>query len=80
MSGLDCPPPSTGGRMANSDRAAVLRAARTALLKLKDDHERLQEMSVNAETQAAADDAAIEIASLQRAVAWLWRDQMASDD
>jgi hypothetical protein len=66
--------------MANVDRAALLRAARHALLRLKDDHDRLQEMAVSAETQAAADDTALEIASLQRAVAWLWRDQMASDD
>jgi hypothetical protein len=67
-------------RMLNTDRACLLRAARMALLKLKSEHERLTEMAVNVETQVAADDTALEIASLQRAVAWLWRDQMASDD
>lgn len=66
--------------MANSDRAALLRAARQQLLKLKDEHDQLLEMAVNDATQCAADDAATEIAALQRGVAWLWRDQMASDD
>lgn len=66
-------------RMTNDARACLLRAARQQLLRLKDEHDQLQEMAVNDATQCAADEAAMEIACLQRGVAWLWRDQLADD-
>jgi hypothetical protein len=69
----------TGDRMPNDCRACLLRAARHELLTLKNEHNRLQEMAVDASTQAAADDTALEIGCLQRAVSWLWRDQLADD-
>ena len=54
-------------------RNCLLRAARAHLLKLKDDYNRLEQMAVNPIAIAAAESAAVDLACLQRAIAWLWR-------
>lgn len=67
-------------RLTNEHRACLLRAARTHLLKLADDHDRLLRIAGDdAGGIAAADSALIELHCLQHAVAWLWRDQLADD-
>lgn len=66
-------------RLHNDERACLLRAARQQLVRLKDEHDKLQEMARDEGSQAAADSAAVEIHCLQRGVAWLWRDQLAGD-
>lgn len=67
-------------RLSNEHRACLLRAARTQLLKLKDEHDALMSISGDGPAaQAAADSAALDLHCLQAAVAWLWRDQLAGD-
>lgn len=69
-----------GERLCNTDRAALLRAARAELIKLKDQYDRLTMMAVDPSSSAGADSASLEIACLQRGIAWLWRDQLADDE
>jgi hypothetical protein len=69
MSGLEA------NRLTNDERACLLRAARKQLLVLQDEFNRLCHLSGT----AAADSAALELGCLQRAVAWLWRDQRPGD-
>jgi hypothetical protein len=62
-------------RLSNEERACLLRAARKQLLVLQDEFNRLSHLPGT----AAADSSAMELGCLQRAVAWLWRDQRAGD-
>lgn len=69
-----------GERLGNTERACLLRAARHHLLSLKDEHDKLESMAATStDARAAADSSAMELGCLQRAVTWLWRDQLADD-
>lgn len=65
-------------KLTNEQRACLLRAARAQLLKLQDEFNRLNQLAGDGNS-AAADSAALELNCLQRAIAWLWRDQSAGD-
>lgn len=66
--------------LGNAERACLLRAARIQLVALKDQHDKLEAMAATStDAQAAASSSALELGCLQRAVTWLWRDQLAAD-
>ncbi len=66
-----------GNGLSDEDRMALLRAARAHLIKLLDDARRLEDLAQSSTmAQAASDSAAVELACLQRAIAWLWRTQL----
>lgn len=74
-------PPFQGApdRLGRDERACLLRAARLQLLALEDQFNRLQHLAGDEGSQAAADSAALELHCLQRAIAWVWRDQLPAD-
>lgn len=71
---------SADNRLGNVERACLLRAARVQLLVLKDQHDKLEQMAATSnDSRAAADSAAMELGCLQKAITWLWRDQLVGD-
>lgn len=58
-------------RLTMEQRSCLLRAARTQLLVLKDEHSRLTGMDAT----SASDSALVEVRCLEGAISWLWRDQ-----
>lgn len=69
---------SAADRLTGIERACLLRAARIQLLELQDQFNRLNHLAGDVDN-AAADSAAVEVACLQRAISWLWRDHRAGD-
>lgn len=61
-------------RLVTAERSCLLRAARNELLRLQSEHDRLTIISY-----AAACDVALEVRCLEKAIAWLWREQLGSD-
>lgn len=63
-------------RLGDDERMCLLRAARAHLIKLLDDHHRLELLAATSSpAAAAADSAAVDVGCLQRGIAWLWRTQ-----